>query len=479
MTMKRSATGCSSTYSIWLIRLLRGAGLALTLVGALTPAFGVGNLAGGPATTPAATREPTSSVATNATVLVETLSLEQAYDRALATDQSIRIAYEQVRQARLLPWSALTRLGTRLTGTANYNKPKDDIVSPFGPIVTETKSAAITVEQPLIDLTVFPAYRYGKLSAQSARLAQRFTVRNVLFGVTQAYYNALQQQQICAVDRQTLDLANQQLTFAQQGFDAGVATRTDVLRARVSVEQAQRALTEDEDALRLARHVLNSILNFSPDRPLLLIEPPSGATNLPPVETLLTSANQHREDLQVSQLAVQQSIQQHRQVAAQYGPLVVAQWSNEWITPETFSQHNDFWTAGVGIRIPFFEGGQRELDLRRTDSQTHQARLETENLGKSIEIQVREAWLRVHTLARTLETLRAEVAADEENYRDLQNEYRAGTATSLDVSTALTELQTASTKLATQTEDYQVALRNLEVVQGVFQQARVEKLNTP
>ena len=477
--MKQIMKSCFSTYLHWRIRLLRCAGLVRALVWALAPAFGAVNLHGGSTTSPAGVEQPSASVATNATVLVETLSLEHAYDRALATDQNIRIAYEEVRQARLLPWSALTRLGPRLTGTANYNKPKDNIISPFGPIVTETKSAAITVEQPLIDLTVFPSYRYGKLSAHAARLAQRYTVRNVLFGVTQAYYNTLKQQQIFAVDRQALDLANQQLTLAQQRFDAGVATRTDVLRARVSVEQAQRALTEDEDSLRLACNLLSSILNIGPDRPLQLIEPASCATNLPPVETLLATADQQREDLQVSQLAIQQSIQQHRQVAAQYAPRVVAQWSNEWITPETFSQHNDFWTAGVAIQMPFFEGGQRELDLHRTDYQTRQASLETENLGKSIEIQVREAWLRVHTLARTLETLRAEVAADEENYRDLQNEYRAGSATSLDVSTVLTELNTARTKLATQTEDYQVALRNLEVVTGVFQQARVEKLHIP
>src|SRR5213592_4797984 len=50
------------------------------------------------------------------------ITLEQAYDRALSTDQSIRIAYWEVRKANLLPWSALTRLGPQITASGGYTR---------------------------------------------------------------------------------------------------------------------------------------------------------------------------------------------------------------------------------------------------------------------------------------------------------------------------------------------------------------------
>ena len=406
---------------------------------------------------------------------VRTLSLEDAYDRALATDQTIRIALVEVRKADLLPWSALTRMGPSVTGNAAYTKPKEALVSPFGfPIVAETTGAGITIQQPLLDLTVFAAYRNGKLSAQAARLSERFTARTVLFGVTEAYYNVLKQQQIMAVNRQTLALAQEQRTLAQRRFDVGETTRTDVLRAEVSVAQAERALTEAEDALRLAVNVLGNILNFGTEQPLQVIEPAPGAPSPQPLEQRVEQAYQQREDLQVSKLAIAQNIEKHREVLAQYAPRLLAQWSNAWISPETFSQRNDFWTATVGVQLPLFEGGQRELDLRRTTDDITQAQLKYENLHKTIEVEVKTAWLRVHTLTRTLETLRAEVAAAEKNYSDLANQYRVGAATSLDVQSALNELNTARTDLSAQTYDYQVALRNLDLTTGVFQQQRVE-----
>src|SRR5512137_958235 len=178
---------------------------------------------------------------TNLAPVAESLTLEQAYDRALETDQTIRSAAIEIQKARLLPWSALTRQAPRVLGNASYAKPEHEIATN---VLVATKRADLTVELPLLDLTVFPAFRAGKLSAQSAQLAHQFTVRNVLFGVTTAYYDVLKQQRVVEVNQQTLELARGQFDLAQKRFNVGDVIKTDVLRARVTVERAQRTLTE-------------------------------------------------------------------------------------------------------------------------------------------------------------------------------------------------------------------------------------------
>ena len=54
-----------------------------------------------------------------------------------SSDQSIRIAYLEVRKARLLPWSALTRLGPQLAASGNYTRSESALTRP----VTETEAA--------------------------------------------------------------------------------------------------------------------------------------------------------------------------------------------------------------------------------------------------------------------------------------------------------------------------------------------------
>lgn len=88
---------------------------------------------------------------------------------------------------------------------------------------------------------------------------------------------------------------------------------------------------------------------------------------------------------------------------------------------------------------------------------------------------MKQGWLTVRSLQQTLKALHAQVVAAEQGYHDLEIQYCEGTATSVDVLNALNDLNTARKDLAFETYGYQVALRNLEQVAGVFQQARVQR----
>jgi outer membrane protein len=412
------------------------------------------------------------------------ITLEQAYDRALKTDQSIRIAYFEVRKANLLPWSALTRITPRLTAGTAYQKSRVNRENFSNPLVgnqTLTSRAGvgnldITFTQTLIDFSVFPAYRLGKLSARSARLAQQFTVRETLFGVTGAYYEVLKQQRLVEVNAVTLELSNEQLDLAEKRLAVGEVTRADVLRARVAVETARRTWIESRNGLELDRNTLRNILNFDPKAPLELVEPPAYPRQLLPFETLLSRAYAAREDLQVKQLAVKQDIERKNVVIGEYAPRVTAQASGGYnnTTGSSRSKQNS-WSAGIGVDFPFFTGGQREIDLATAKYQIEETKLDLERTQKSVEADVREAWLVVRTLEATLVALKVQVASAEQAYKDLQNQYAAGATTSVDVLSALNELDLARKELLVQTYQYEVALRKLEEVTGVFQERRVRE----
>lgn len=410
------------------------------------------------------------------------ITLEQAYDVALVSDQAIRIAFYEVRKADLLPWSALTRIGPRLDGRASYGRSEraTDFASGGVERTTHARSGSgaigITLEQPLIDLTVFPAYRFGKLSAAAAQWQRQFTIRETLFGVTTAYYDVLKQERLVEVNRETLRLAGQQLEFAQKRANVGEVTRADVLRAQVAVETARRTLVESENLLEFNRNTLGNILNLAPNTPFRVIEPPDYPTTLPPFDELLARACAHREDLRVKEIAIEQDIALRNQVIAEYAPRVTAQFDSERArTSGTAAQSGHDWQATVAVSVPFFTGGQREIDLRTANEQIAQTRLAREQAAKSVESEVKRAWLNVRSLQQTLKALHAQVVAAEQGYHDLETQYREGTATSVDVLGALNDLNTARKDLAVETYGYQVALRNLEQVAGVFQQARVQR----
>jgi outer membrane protein len=429
------------------------------------------------------------------------ITLEQAYDKALASDQAIRIAYWEVRKANLLPWSALTRLGPELTASGGYSRNEqfskrnvtETVTEPSSttgiPSLAESRSVdrttrstagsgqmGLTFVQPLIDLSVFPAYRVGKISTVITRLEHQFTVRGTLFGVADSYYEVLKQQRLVVVNREALRLAGEQLNLAQKRMDAGEVTRADVLRATVVLETARRVLVESENVLELAFNTLRNILNLAHDAPLEVVEPPDYPGTLPPFEPLLQRAYSQREDLKVKDLDIDQDVSRRNVIIGEYGPRVVAQLdtSRDHISGSSSSSSYD-WQAAVSVQVPILTGGQREIDLLTANRQIEQTKLDRDRTAKTVEADVKQAWLTVRTLQQTIKALHAQVVAAEQGYHDLEIQYSAGTATSVDVLSALNDLNTARKDLAVQTYDFQVALRNLEQTSGVFQEPRVQR----
>jgi outer membrane protein TolC len=428
------------------------------------------------------------------------LTLEKAYDLALATDQSIRVAYWEVRKANLLTWSALTKLGPSVTASADYNRSANTTVAPTteivqvpgisaapGATVTHTafetfyshagsSSASISLQQPLVDLTVFPAYRLGKISKQVARLQHQFTIRETLFGVASAYFEVLKQQRLVIVNHLTFELSNEQLNLAQKRANVGLVTRTDVLRAQVTLESARQSLVASENTLELDLNTLGNIVNFPTSTKYRVAEPDDYPTDVPSFDDLLRRAYDRREDLTAKTLAIDEDIARKNEVLGEYGPRVVLEANSQAANNTGTSRARDeSWSADIAVQIPILTGGQREIDLLTARHQIEETKLQRDIAKKGVENDVKTAWLSVRTLEVTLKASRVQVAAAEQSYKDLQVQYAAGKATSVDVLSGLNDLDTARKNLAQQTYDYQVALRNLEEVSGIFQNERVQK----
>jgi outer membrane protein TolC len=402
------------------------------------------------------------------------ITLEEAYDLATATDQSIRIAYQEIRMANLQTWSALTVLGPQLTGGGEYDRNQTHA---NGIITTnETSNLNFTYTQPFVNFSVFPAYRYGKLLAIAARLQHQFTIRQVLFGVAKAYYQVISDEGVVQVDKKTVDLAAEQLDVAQKRLDVGEVTPTDALNAKVTLESAKVALIQAQNTLLLDRDTLGNMLNLGGDSGFQVVTPPDYPTTIPPFEKLLAIAYRNREDLEVGNIAIGEDIAKKGEVVAQYAPQVVGQASDSYTNAHGFwGPQAQVWDANVSVSMPFLTGGQREIDLKTAGEQVDIDRLERDEIAKTVEAAVRSAWLNASSLRDSLVSLRLQVDAAQKSYDDEVHEYQAGTAASVDVLTALVSLNTSENSLAVQVYLYQVALRNLEEAAGVFQEQRVQQ----
>ncbi len=408
------------------------------------------------------------------------IALEEAYQLAVVNEEQVAIAARELAKAKLLPWRAVALMTPRGEIGGSYSRNKDEIAfnappearSLFGgSSVIRPRNNWLTtfqVTQPLIEPSFFPSWRLGKDAVREEEERYEFTIRGVLFGVAQAYYEVLRFEAQVKVAQDTLNLAREELKRAHVRFRVGEVTKTDILRAEVAVERAGRGLVVDRNRLKLARTVLARTVGLS--EMVGVLEPTPAQVVESAYTSLLDQAYAHRQDLRAQNLAVRVASERKNLVLTRYFPQVNAQFSYPRLDPETFANRDEFWTLFVNLRWPLFDGGNRELDLLEANETLSQTKLRVTELEKQIRVEVREALLSVETLHATLETLHKEVALARENYEMTSKQYRVGLSTSLDVNTALNALNQVRTQLIDQTYTHQIALLNLDNAIGVFAQ---------
>jgi outer membrane protein TolC len=101
------------------------------------------------------------------------------------------------------------------------------------------------------------------------------------------------------------------------------------------------------------------------------------------------------------------------------------------------------WDVLFTLDYPFFQGGASRARYREAASKLRQARLLAQGLRRQIDVEVETAYLDLRASDALLKTLEAGFKAAEENHRLIQEEYRQGIGTNLEVLTAYTFFENA------------------------------------
>ena len=411
----------------------------------------------------------------------DSLTLAQAYALAIGNFERVALADTEVERTRLTPYRALTTVAPSVALGGTYTREKDEIVlggtgaDPSqqmfggGMLLAPQESAKgfVRVEQPILIPQVVPLWRTARRAVEASEEAYTFARQETAFAVAQAFYGVLRAQAASRVTEDTLRLAQDEQRRAQLRYQVGELVKADLLRAEVTVARAKQAVTTAANRVRLAREVLSRLIGTNVFRNLE--EPPPPALPADTADTGVSIAEQNRPDLRRSERLLQVAIEESRRRIAALLPTVAADWTYRRTNEETLTDRDDFWTFILGLRVPLIDrGGGLWLDVKEQKYRVEQARLEYEALRRDIHLEVRERWLEVDTLGANLATAREESDLADETYRLVSQQYDAGTATSLEATTALIDRQRARVALVDTSYGHDVAVLALRRATGAL-----------
>ncbi|HAB16584.1 MAG TPA: TolC family protein [Verrucomicrobiota bacterium] len=329
-----------------------------------------------------------------------------------------------------------------------------------------------------------PVYAGGKLRSQAraagltreAALAQfQALVADVLLLVKIVYDDVLLAAEQIKTQQASLELLDRELTDQKRRYEAGTAPRFNVLRAEVELANVRPKLIRAQNAFRIAKNNLATLLGWNIPKDVLENIPLELADTLKAEPFDLSLPVAIAKGLaQRPEVTARQTDEKLRregvvQARADYFPNLSIAGGYQWQSrnfADDLSLKTDGWTAGAQMNWSLWDFGLTRGKVEAAKARLERSRLESDDTVRRVELDVRTAYSNFIEAQQVLESQRKVIEQAEEAVRLAMARNDAGTGTQLDVLSAQTALTDARTTQALALRDYAVALARLDRAMG-------------
>lgn len=306
--------------------------------------------------------------------------------------------------------------------------------------------------------------RSNTAAAEAALVEQRFAVT---LAAKSAFFEVLRADELIRVSEAQVERARTGLQAAEQRLFVGSATRSDSLRARLEVNQAEQALLQAQNQRRASSYALGATIGLNAPVGARLetpLEPrPIPVTREQIVELALTSA----PGVISAQSAVDAADASRGVSRAQYFPTLRASGNTSWNNSEvSLDGGRRSWGTSLSLSYPLFNGFAREDANQRSEVNLRVAHAQLEDQRRQVQANVVRTLDQVLLAEQQLRLAQEAVQVAEEDLRVQSERYRLGASTILDQITSQIALAQAEQNLVTARYDYQIARAQLEALIG-------------
>ena len=284
--------------------------------------------------------------------------------------------------------------------------------------------------------------RLGAEAAKEAVLAGReglvLAEQQILFRAIDAYLNVRRQRQLVALRNNNLTLLNRELRAAQDRFDVGEVTRTDVALAEARMASARGDLASAQGALSRAMAEYANAVGRKPGD-LQAVKPvPSPAKSIAAAAEFAQrnhpSAKRAQREVAVAELNVARAEAAMGSTVTLTGRIGV---DDDFDTTET---------AQIELSQPIYQGGRLSSLVRQAQARRDASLANVHVASNDVRQSVENAFADLSIARAQIQSAERQVRAAQTAFNGVREEAKLGARTTLDVLDAEQELLNARTQ---------------------------------
>lgn len=306
---------------------------------------------------------------------------------------------------------------------------------------SKSYSAGASLNQLIYDFGKTPAtMRQAYENKLAAEAGLRSTQNNIYYNVRQAYYNLIKQQSLVKVAEEAVNQFQAHLDQVKELVTVGRRIKYDITKSEVDLGNARITLLDARNALRTARAVLNNTLGLAED-PKYLVEEPTGETLEYKFDELYQFALKNQPDL-IAQTARERGASAAvDQAIADLFPSLSLGGNYSWSGKDFPLVWN--WSLSALLNGTLFNGFRNTNQIDEAVASLRTARAARASLEQQIYLNLSQAVAQLENALEKLEIANLVVKNARENLTLVQEQYKIGKSSSIELTDALVSLSNA------------------------------------
>lgn len=418
-------------------------------------------------------------------------TLEDLYRIALERSERIKISEQDLFIAEREKDKAMSVLLPKLSVFGDYTKYSEEklSISSVGSFTIQpeiSSSWGLRLDQSLsLSGREITSFQISKENIESSRYNLYAVREDYLLSVSTSYYDVLKADKAVEIAGANVDRLTKHRDAARTRLRVGEVTKTALLRAEAELSGAQSEMIKAENNLNLAKAVLARVVGISGEYDIKEsgvggisttcgeLEVKNGIAvdySLRPLDSLKEEAIVERAELKRLELQKEIAEKQVKYAKGAYWPTLSVEgvYSRRDEDPSSPFLNKESVYGVLRLNFPFFEGGLTRAEVREAEAKKKQSELFYEDLKKTINIDIENAYLDLKTQTGILKSLEDQLTFARDNYNAVSKQFEFGLANSIDVMDANTLLVTSERQLTDARYNYQLSILKLKRATGTL-----------
>ena len=318
--------------------------------------------------------------------------------------------------------------------------------------------------QPIFTgFALYNQYKIADLGLDIAEFTEKLTRQDVILDAKNAYFLILKAQKLMDVADETVKQIAAQKDVAENMYQVGMSPLNDLLQSQVQLANAKQALITAKNNLDLTKSQFNTLLRRQVNSPVSVVDILDFTPWVQSIEDCLSQAKNNRLEIEVSDLEIQIAEKDYKLSQRDFYPSVnlVGTWTRrgtDWdVDGGEGISDKDFWDIRATATWDFWQWGRTKYGAKEKLSRLSQAKLRKEQVLDNIDLEVKQAYLKVQESQKNITTIEKAIEQAKENLRITEERYKEQVSTTTDVLVAQTLLTETMTNYYNALYDFKIA----------------------